>query len=127
MATLREGGCPCGAVRFRTRGDPQDWIRCDCGFCRGLTRTRGPGEPVWPNASVEFAGGTIGSVDHRSDEHPRPLTVHFCTACGAAVSLSLDVNNLTNAPQSAYRGVPDRMQFKLFAGTSVTAGLNGRF
>jgi hypothetical protein len=45
---------------------------------------------VWPNANVEFAGGTIGSVDHRSDDHPQPLTVHFCTACGAAVSVSLE-------------------------------------
>jgi outer membrane receptor protein involved in Fe transport len=44
-----------------------------------------------------------------------------------AVSFSIDVNNLTNAPQSAYRGIPDQMQFKLFGGTTVTAGINGRF
>ncbi len=109
MATLREGGCPCGAVRFRTRGDPQDWIRCDCGFCRGLTRTRGPGEPVWPNASVEFAGGTIGSVDHRSDEHPRPLIVHFCTACGAAVSLSLEGRRAVRCMLAATFDEPTRL------------------
>ncbi len=44
-----------------------------------------------------------------------------------AVSFSLDVNNLTDAPQSAYRGIPDRMQFKLYGGTTITAGVNGRF
>ena len=44
-----------------------------------------------------------------------------------AVTFSIDVNNLTNAPQSAYRGVSDRMEFKLFGGTTVTAGVNGRF
>ena len=44
-----------------------------------------------------------------------------------AVSFSIDVNNLTNAPQSAYRGTKDRMQFKLFGGTSVTVGVNGQF
>ncbi len=44
-----------------------------------------------------------------------------------AVNFSIDVNNLTNAPQSAYRGIPDRMQFKLFGGTTITAGVNGRF
>ena len=43
------------------------------------------------------------------------------------VTFSLDVSNLTNSPQSAYRGVPDRLQFKLFGGTTVTAGINGRF
>jgi iron complex outermembrane recepter protein len=42
-------------------------------------------------------------------------------------TFSLDVSNLTNAPQSAYRGIADRMQFKLFGGTTVTAGVNGRF
>jgi iron complex outermembrane recepter protein len=44
-----------------------------------------------------------------------------------AVTFSIDVNNLTNAPQSAYRGVPDNLQFKLFGGTTITAGVNGRF
>ena len=42
-------------------------------------------------------------------------------------TLSIDVNNLTNAPQSAYRGWKDNMQFKLFGGTAVTVGVNGRF
>lgn len=44
-----------------------------------------------------------------------------------AVNFSIDVNNLTNAPQSAYRGTPDQMQFKLYGGTTITAGVNGRF
>ena len=44
-----------------------------------------------------------------------------------SVTFSVDVNNLTNEPQTAYRGVPDRRQFTLFGGTTVTAGINGRF
>ncbi|MBI5766500.1 MAG: TonB-dependent receptor [Verrucomicrobia bacterium] len=44
-----------------------------------------------------------------------------------SVTFSIDVNNVTNAPQAAYRGIPDQMQFKLFGGTTVTAGVNGRF
>jgi iron complex outermembrane receptor protein len=44
-----------------------------------------------------------------------------------AVNFSIDVNNLTNAPQAAYRGYRDQMQFKLFGGTAITAGVNGRF
>jgi len=43
------------------------------------------------------------------------------------ITFSIDVNNLTNAPQAAYRGIPDQMQFKLFGGTTITAGVNGRF
>ena len=44
-----------------------------------------------------------------------------------AVTLSLDVNNLTDAPQRAYRGIRDQMQFTLYGGTTITAGVNGRF
>ena len=44
-----------------------------------------------------------------------------------AVTLSLDVSNLTDAPQRAYRGIRDQMQFTLFGGTTITAGINGRF
>ena len=44
-----------------------------------------------------------------------------------ALSFTIDVNNLTNAPQAAYRGIPDQMQFKLYGGTTITAGVNGRF
>jgi TonB-dependent receptor len=44
-----------------------------------------------------------------------------------ALTFSIDVNNLTDAPQAAYRGIPDQMQFKLFGGTTITAGINGRF
>jgi iron complex outermembrane recepter protein len=43
------------------------------------------------------------------------------------VAFSIDVSNLTNAPQRAYRGIPDQMQFTLFGGTTITAGINGRF
>lgn len=44
-----------------------------------------------------------------------------------SVALSIDVTNLTNSPQTAYRGNRDQMQFTLFGGTTLTAGINGRF
>jgi TonB-dependent receptor len=44
-----------------------------------------------------------------------------------SVTFSIDINNLTNAPQAAYRGNRDQMQFMLYGGTTITAGVNGRF
>jgi TonB-dependent receptor len=82
---------------------------------------------------VNHTGESITEFTEGQPARSRYLAARTVLSAGVgyqvrpAVSLSLDVNNLTNAPQSAYRGVPDRMQFKLFAGTSVTAGLNGRF
>ncbi len=44
-----------------------------------------------------------------------------------SLTFSIDVNNIANAPQRAYRGIRDQMQFTLFGGTTITAGINGRF
>lgn len=92
MSSSLSGGCPCGAVRFRTRGDPRDWVRCDCASCASLSRVRarGRGEPVWPNVGVEFSGGEIASSEHPCDASQRPMTLHFCAACGAPVSVSIE-------------------------------------
>ena len=48
------------------------------------------------------------------------------SASGFDYALFMD-SDLTNAPQAAYRGVTDNLQFKLFGGTTITAGMNGRF
>ncbi len=53
--------------------------------------------------------------------------------CGVAyqirpsLSLSLDVSNLFNTPQVFYRGISDQMSEYRIPGTTVTAGVSGRF
>jgi iron complex outermembrane recepter protein len=44
-----------------------------------------------------------------------------------SLSLSLDVNNIFNEPQSWYRGVPDQLAQIYIPGVTVTCGLSGRF
>jgi iron complex outermembrane receptor protein len=74
---------------------------------------------------TEFTDGAPARSRYLS---PRTVVnVSFGYQWRPAVSFSLDVNNLTNAPQSAYRGYSDRLQFKLYGGTTLTAGINGRF
>ena len=43
------------------------------------------------------------------------------------LQLTLDAANLTNEPQSLYRGVRSQMQNTILNGTSLTFGVNGRF
>ena len=43
------------------------------------------------------------------------------------LQLTLDAANLTNEPQSLYRGVRSQMQSTILNGTSLTLGVNGRF
>jgi hypothetical protein len=44
-----------------------------------------------------------------------------------SLSLSADINNLTNSPQAFYRGIPDQMQSTIIQGTTITMGVSGRF
>lgn len=44
-----------------------------------------------------------------------------------SLSLSLDVQNLFNEPQSWYRGIPDQLAQVYIPGVTLTVGLSGRF
>jgi hypothetical protein len=44
-----------------------------------------------------------------------------------SLQLTLDAGNLTNEPQSFYRGIPAQMQNTILNGTTLTFGINGRF
>ena len=82
---------------------------------------------------VNYTGESITEYTQGSPARSRYLAARTVVNAGIgyqfrpSVTFSIDVNNLTNAPQSAYRGYSDRTQFKLFGGTTVTAGINGRF
>ncbi|MEO6244063.1 MAG: hypothetical protein ABIQ12_01400, partial [Opitutaceae bacterium] len=82
---------------------------------------------------VNYTGESITEFTEGQPARSRYLAARTVVNAGIgyqyrpSVTFSIDVSNLTNAPQSAYRGIPDRMQFKLFGGTTVTAGVNGRF
>jgi TonB-dependent receptor len=43
------------------------------------------------------------------------------------VGLFADVSNLTNEPQSYYRGIPDQMERTIYTGTTITVGVQGKF
>jgi hypothetical protein len=44
-----------------------------------------------------------------------------------SLSISCDINNLTNEEQAFYRGIPDQVQRRLIQGTTITMGVSGRF
>lgn len=45
----------------------------------------------------------------------------------STLSLTLDVDNVFNAPQIFYRGVPERRQRTVLNGTTISVGMSGRF
>lgn len=80
MSEVHEGGCLCGAVRWRAEGPPNNVNHCHCAMCRRgggavvatwatfpATRFRHTrGEPVWRPSSEKARRG-------------------FCAACGSAL------------------------------------------
>ncbi len=87
---IHEGGCLCGAVRYRTRGAPRRVIVCHCTFCQRVTGSAFLVEAIFEKANVEIAGGPTGTWEHRSDETGRALRPRFCARCGTTFGMTLE-------------------------------------
>ncbi len=68
---VHEGGCFCGSIRYRTRGEPRRGLVCHCTFCQRLTGSAYVVEAIFLKEQVEITGGPIGTYEHRSDETGR--------------------------------------------------------
>ncbi len=90
MADTHEGGCACGAVRYRTTGVPVRVALCACTWCQ--KRTGGAfGISVYFNdADVEFLQGSLRTHRLTSDAE-RWLESRFCEACGTTVTWTLEL------------------------------------
>lgn len=85
MDASLEGGCLCGAVRYRVHGAPGTVAHCHCKHCRGAT-----GAPIvtWfsvERRNVDWTAGEPRAYRHRSD-WPTPITRRFCGECGSALT-----------------------------------------
>ena len=83
-----EGGCFCGAVRFRAELTGDAAI-CHCEHCRRAT-----GASMWACAEarrdeVEWTAGTPAAYHHASD-WPTPITRRFCGDCGTTLTYERD-------------------------------------
>jgi hypothetical protein len=86
MEALREGGCACGAVRYRLLSEPFDTGWCHCTICRRVS-----GAPAMVFATVP-AGDlvlsneeAIGSVRLTAFGRRR-----FCSRCGTPLTMEVD-------------------------------------
>ncbi len=79
-----EGGCACGAVRYRLRSAPMFVHCCHCRDCQRQT-----GSAFVINALIETDRITSLSGDPKPVSMPtesgRPHEIHRCSACGTAV------------------------------------------
>ncbi|HEY0436054.1 MAG TPA: GFA family protein, partial [Phenylobacterium sp.] len=85
-----EGGCLCGAIRFRATAAPLQTTICHCTFCQRLTGSAFLVEPIFKAEAVSFTGAAPKAYERRSDGSGKRVTVNFCGACGTGLFLSLE-------------------------------------
>jgi len=72
---VRTGGCLCGSVRFRLKGEPSRSGLCHCLDCRKASGSHYAAFAVWPSSAVEISGA-MTTFAERS----------FCPACGSRIA-----------------------------------------
>ncbi len=90
MNTDHEGGCLCGAVRYKTTAEPQRVTICHCTFCQRVTGSAFNVLPVFRKVDVVLSGEKPRTYDHQSDESRKRVTLNFCGTCGTTVFLDLE-------------------------------------
>ncbi len=78
-----EGGCLCGAIRYRITGPIESVVHCHCGMCR-----RASGAPVvtWLTVAAKRFQVTQGAPARRKSSENAERT--FCPDCGAQITFN---------------------------------------
>src|SRR4030095_5429421 len=84
------GGCMCGAVRFKTTGEPSRVTIYHCTGCQRRTGTAFGTEGVFNSAQSELTGAELARYRLVSDESGRWLEVAFCRRCGTNLGFTLE-------------------------------------
>lgn len=86
-----EGGCLCGAVRYRVTMPPQRGSVCHCTGCQRRTGSAFGYGAYFNDKDVEFVkNGERRTYEHRSDETGRWLRFEFCTTCGTQLTWTVE-------------------------------------
>lgn len=76
-----EGGCLCGAVRWRATGEPRHRAVCHCTSCRRATGSNGVPWATFTTDAFTFSG----AQPKRYASSP-PVTRTFCGECGTPLT-----------------------------------------
>jgi hypothetical protein len=85
MAEIHEGGCLCGAVRYRVVGDPIIAGVCHCTRCQRMTGSAFSVPAYFEEAAIEITSGELKTYECRSEAN-RWINIEFCPNCGTTVT-----------------------------------------
>ena len=108
-AEIHEGGCLCGAIRYRTTGAPLRTGICHCSQCRRETGSALPAFVTWPRDRFELLKGKPAGIRLSTI-----ATREFCRDCGSPLfwradtgpNISVNLGSLDDAetmPKPTYQ------------------------
>ncbi|SIS50975.1 GFA family protein [Phaeovulum vinaykumarii] len=102
MDNLAQGGCLCGAVRFRISGRFEGFFLCHCSRCRKDSGSAHSANLFASGAQILWLSG-----QDRVKTFRLPGTRHvkcFCTECGSALPFAQAEDGLVVVPAGALEG-----------------------
>ena len=91
MPETHDGGCACGAVRYRVHGKPLFGTVCHCNFCQRRLASAFALMASFNEDAVEVLQGQLSECEHRSDVSGRWLKMSFCPQCGTTVAHTAEI------------------------------------
>ncbi len=79
-----EGGCYCGAVRYKATGDPGMKVQCHCRECQYLTGGSPNVVMGMPEDGFAYTKGAAKAFQRKDLENP--VTREFCAECGTQIA-----------------------------------------
>jgi len=80
-----EGGCLCGAVRYRSEAEPVMQVICHCKTCQKNSGSAFSMNVAVPQESLVVEGEVLRSYNDHSGASGQPFYRHYCSACGLHV------------------------------------------
>ncbi|MFC0401568.1 GFA family protein [Paraburkholderia rhizosphaerae] len=93
---IYEGGCACGALRFRAQGVPKRVGLCHCMTCRRIHGSAFGSYAIYEHDDVEWSGATQAWL---SSELGRR---HFCPVCGSVAYMEYGDRSEIDMPLGAF-------------------------
>jgi hypothetical protein len=78
-----EGGCDCGALRYKATGDPLFRGQCHCRECQYISGGHPNVVMGMPEGGFGYAKGSPGAFRRKDLE--KPVTREFCSQCGTHI------------------------------------------
>ena len=75
-----EGGCQCGAVRYRLRASPLSVYNCHCKDCQRFSGSAWSMSMIVKDEDFEVLGGETARYERQADSG-RVVTMNFCAHC----------------------------------------------